>query len=245
MLVLMLTASSSAAVAFNVRSLQRGDVFAASRLLQVSFNGAANPLSRLLIVAENVAGLRERCDANIMLVATENGASNHGLIGFVEVYTPEFLASAAGKDYPERVKDMLQPYVASLAVAAAARRRGVGEALMRAVELRCAGKQLSLEVEEDNRAAVMLYERLGYSCIGRDTQARRLDGDLLFGKSVGVTKLKYIKTASVPPPAEAASSSARASWLVPQESARARSRDDSAASSRSSSSTLDGSAEET
>ena len=58
----------------------------------------------------------------------------------------------------------------SIAVAAAARGRGVGAALMRALAERAsqAGlRELRLEVRDDNTAAQQLYRRLGYQRFGR------------------------------------------------------------------------------
>ena len=52
------------------------------------------------------------------------------------MYTPEFLVSKA-PDLPSDAAKMLQPYVANLAVSAAARKQGVGSALMRACEQVC------------------------------------------------------------------------------------------------------------
>jgi ribosomal protein S18 acetylase RimI-like enzyme len=57
----------------------------------------------------------------------------------------------------------------SIAVAHVARGRGVGEALVRAVErtARALGRRrLRLEVRQDNAGAIRLYERLGYRRFG-------------------------------------------------------------------------------
>src|SRR6185312_12726679 len=57
----------------------------------------------------------------------------------------------------------------SIAVADAARGRGIGEALIGAVErtARARGsRRLRLEARQDNAAAVRLYERLGYRRFG-------------------------------------------------------------------------------
>jgi ribosomal-protein-alanine N-acetyltransferase len=57
----------------------------------------------------------------------------------------------------------------SIAVARAARGRGIGEALVRAIErtARALGRRrLRLEVRQDNAGAIRLYERLGYRRFG-------------------------------------------------------------------------------
>ena len=59
------------------------------------------------------------------------------LAGFVEMYTPEFLASKAPPDMPGDAARTLQPYIANLAVSAGVRKQGVGSALMRACEQVC------------------------------------------------------------------------------------------------------------
>ena len=67
-----------------------------------------------------------------------------------------------------------ETYVSSLAVAPAARRRGVATALMSAAEARARAdgrREVALQVEEANRAAVELYASLGYEVAGRDGRA--------------------------------------------------------------------------
>lgn len=57
----------------------------------------------------------------------------------------------------------------SIAVADVARGRGVGEALVRAIEHAAWGRgcmRLRLEVRQDNAGAIRLYERLGYRRFG-------------------------------------------------------------------------------
>jgi ribosomal protein S18 acetylase RimI-like enzyme len=57
----------------------------------------------------------------------------------------------------------------SIAVADAARGRGLGEALLTAVEgaaQRYGARRMRLEVRQDNAAAIRLYERLGYRRFG-------------------------------------------------------------------------------
>ncbi len=60
--------------------------------------------------------------------------------------------------------------ILTLAVLPAARRQGVGAALMRAAREAAAARgarRLFLEVAEDNAAAASLYERLGFVDVGR------------------------------------------------------------------------------
>ncbi len=60
------------------------------------------------------------------------------------------------------------PYIASIAVDAAARGRGIGSALLDFVEERCRGshQHLFLLVSSFNRRARRLYERRGYRQVG-------------------------------------------------------------------------------
>jgi ribosomal protein S18 acetylase RimI-like enzyme len=58
----------------------------------------------------------------------------------------------------------------SIAVQAGRAGRGVGRALLETVEARALEQgceALRLEVREDNKRAIALYERLGYRCFGR------------------------------------------------------------------------------
>jgi ribosomal protein S18 acetylase RimI-like enzyme len=58
----------------------------------------------------------------------------------------------------------------SIAVQARKAGRGVGQALLEAVEARALAEgceAVRLEVREDNKRAIGLYERLGYRCFGR------------------------------------------------------------------------------
>ena len=68
---------------------------------------------------------------------------------------------------------MLQPYLASLAVAEDARNLGIGRLLVEAAinEVECAptaraGDSLLLQVEASNVAAVRLYEACGFKILG-------------------------------------------------------------------------------
>ena len=179
-----------------VRDMRPSERASVGSLLCATFAPDSNPLSRAAIIGEHVLGLRER-HANHVLVAV--CAPDESVIGFVECYTREFLASAGAESYPERVRSLQSPYVASLAVRREMRRTGVGTALMLAVEERIrqsdpGALQVVLEVEEGDGAAIGLYEGLGYVQAGRDEHGRRLEGDVFFGRSVRVTKLEYAKT---------------------------------------------------
>ena len=191
-----------------IRDLARHDILPVAKLLQSSFACKSNPLSAALIIAENAFGLRERMSDNVLLVAVRpiydvRGACgnqtqiyNEQLVGFVELLTPEWLASDAALGYPDRVRDLKQPFIFSLAIDVDARKTGVGSALMRAVERRAAvsgATCVNLEVEEANKPALDLYRKLGYHEVGRDERGRKLVGDILFGRSERVTKLSLEK----------------------------------------------------
>ena len=49
------------------------------------------------------------------------------------------------------------------------------------------------QVEEGDEPAIALYHKLGYTFVRRE-EGRRLVGDILFGKSVKVSRLRYEKT---------------------------------------------------
>lgn len=179
----------------SIRPMERGDILPVARLLLRSFTPPTgyNVVQQSLIVAEHVLSLRERAaneDSNLMLVGRTDDAE---IIGFVEAY----VGGSGESTLPERLRQEsdLGPYVASLAVDGKFRRDGVGEALMRECETRlgAASSTVTLEVEEGNAAALRLYEKLGYSIVSRDERGQRLDGDILFGRSVRVTKLRLQK----------------------------------------------------
>lgn len=204
-----------------IRECAPADIMPVSNLLLRTFSAGLNPVQSSLIVAEHAVGLRERMQDNVMLVSTAEGGA---VCGFVEVYTPEYLVSQVGQEYPERVRKALKPYVSSLAVDASSRGAGVGAALMRAVEARpeLSARVLSLEVEDSNAAAIGLYSKLGYTLTGRDEKARKLVGDIFFGRSETVTKLWYEKSLGDRAAAGAEQqlgaqprSDQRASWLNP------------------------------
>jgi len=95
------------------------------------------------------------------------------------------------------VRQLLRPYLASLAVRSNARRRGVASSLVRGVEERVSRGPpphvLTLEVEEGDAPAIALYRKLGYDFVRRE-EGRRLVGDIFFGKSVQVSRLRFEKT---------------------------------------------------
>lgn len=70
-------------------------------------------------------------------------------------------------------------WVYYVAVSPRRRRRGIGEALMRAVEEALAGRgcpKLNLQVRSANRGAVAFYRRLGYEIEDRVSMGKRLAG---------------------------------------------------------------------
>jgi ribosomal protein S18 acetylase RimI-like enzyme len=82
--------------------------------------------------------------------------------------------------------DGVRGWIHHLAVAPAARRRGVATALMRAAEAglaRLGCPKVNLQVRADNAAVIALYRRLGYAVEDRVSLGRRLpridraDGD--------------------------------------------------------------------
>lgn len=102
-----------------IRGMLSDDVFDASRLLVNVFNEDEdiNPLSRALIIAEHVIGLRGRYSKNVILVCRRS--PGHEIIGFIEMYTPDYLATQAEENVGALQKDVtkrLQPYIANLAV---------------------------------------------------------------------------------------------------------------------------------
>ena len=177
-----------------VRDLSDKDVWQVASLLRTTFASESNALSGVAIVAEHIVGLRERRKSNIILVAV---AEETGEVqGTVECFTSAFLASQLGEGYPDRVRLRLRPYLASLAVRADARRCGVASSLVRGVEERVTRGPLphvlTLEVEEGDEPAIALYRKLGYDYVRRE-DGRRLVGDILFGRSVQVTRLRFEK----------------------------------------------------
>ena len=160
-----------------------------ARLLQGTFSADANPVSAALIVAENVAGLLERIDSNLMLVARCDGADER-VVGFVELLLPAWLASDDASSYPDRIRRQQHPCIYSLTVDPGMRTRGIATKLMRSAELQARDMGFSrivLEVEDSNDAALSLYAKLGYTEVAR-YEGRKLVGDILFGRSEAITK---------------------------------------------------------
>ena len=176
-----------------VRELRDEDLWPVALLLRTTFAAASNPASGMAIVAEHILGLRKRRSTNLVLVAADTEGE---VVGSVECFTSTFLGSQLGDHYPERVRLLLRPYLASLAVRADARRCGVATSLVGGVEERIRlgppPHILTLEVEEGDEPAIALYRKLGYSFVRRE-EGRRLNGDILFGKSVQVRRLRYEK----------------------------------------------------
>ena len=191
-------------------------------LLRNTFAAESNPASGIAIIAEHILGIRKRRSTNLILVAAAEETGE--LVGSVECFTSSFLASQLGNDYPDRIRLRMRPYLASLAVRSDARRCGVASSLVRAVEdrvlrgppphiltLEVCMRRLDIsavpppisplylryisatQVEEGDEPAIALYHKLGYTFVRRE-EGRRLVGDMLFGKSVKVSRLRYEKT---------------------------------------------------
>ena len=96
----------------------------------------------------------------VVLLACRSGTDGaESLLGFCAV---QFEQGSEGRGYG---------YVATLDVSPGERGRGVGRALMHAVEqsvLEHGGRGMLLHVFVENTAAVRLYERLGYARVRRE-----------------------------------------------------------------------------
>lgn len=108
--------------------------------------------------------LQQRLRVNHVLVAT---AQNGKVVGSVEVHTPQYQQKQAKGLYTPEQLAKLQPYLASLAVRKDMRGRGIGRKLVEAAveavrSSSYTGKYMLLGVEENNTAAVRLYERCGF-----------------------------------------------------------------------------------
>ena len=90
---------------------------------------------------------------NYKATASEAATSPNSLLGFVAM---------SGAGVGQR-----PAWIITLGVANHAQRRGIGEALMHAVESRSRAKCLQLTVRAGNQAARQLYEKLGYSFVNR------------------------------------------------------------------------------
>ena len=181
------------------------DALPVSRLIDDAFLPAEgyNPLQRAAIIAETFFSLNERASnsSNLMLVCCGVEDSSK-IMGFVEC----FLGGAGKNTLPKRLRGLDHPHISSLAVDASMRRRGIAESLVRAIEEDVVRgfekdaaeqqrkKKISLEVEEDNDAALGLYtDKLGYEVTHRDADGRKLVGDVFFGRSERCVKLTLEK----------------------------------------------------
>ena len=176
--------------AFVIRPLQQRDLLPTSKLLLRAFEPAQpyNPVQRALIVGENLLSLRERAAGDNLLLV---GTASDEIVGFVEAY----LGGAGAQTLPERLRSGSGPYVASLAVDPSFRGRGLGSALMQECEARIGDRgavSVALEVEEGDEV-LSFYQKLGYAVTKRDGAARKLEGDIFFGRSVACPRLRSEK----------------------------------------------------
>ena len=89
----------------------------------------------------------------------------------------------------------LSPLLTNLAVKKSARRSGVGSRLLSTCEdvvttkWEPSYKELTLQVEEDNKNAIEFYEKRGYKTLYADKTAKRFDTTGLFLRKVRSTKI--------------------------------------------------------
>ncbi len=105
-----------------------------------------------LVLARAFIAERLRRDESVIFIARDGGS--HKALGFTQLY-PMFSSVAARRIW----------VLNDLFVAPQARRRNVGKALMeaaRAFAAETGALRLVLETAEDNHAAQMLYDSLGY-----------------------------------------------------------------------------------
>lgn len=181
--------------AATTRPFERDDTWPATALLVDVFSRELNPMQRSLVRLEHVIGLSERYGKTAVFVAVVPDEEG-GIVGFVEMFTSSYLATSLPVGTPVHVATRLKPYIASLAVQERARGRGVGEALVRACEdaaLASGQRSVQIQVESTNDVALRLYARLGYRVVNMDSRAKKLVGDVLFGRSVTITKLTLEK----------------------------------------------------
>lgn len=77
--------------------------------------------------------------------------------------------------------------ICNVAVDASARRRGVGTAILNAIENECMEKgalELYLEVNERNEGAIALYQKNGYSITGKRPRYYGSDSAILMKKEI-------------------------------------------------------------
>mmetsp|Transcript_9723 Transcript_9723/g.31276 ORF Transcript_9723/g.31276 Transcript_9723/m.31276 type:complete len:209 (-) Transcript_9723:143-769(-) len=157
-----------AALSASTRSLAKADIWTVSGLLVDVFSRELNPMQQVLVRLEHVVGLSQRHGQTALFVCTANsmGASDDSVVGFVEMFTAPYLASALPVGTPVHIANRLKPFIASLAVHEDARGRGIGEALVRACEdaaVASGQRSVQIQVECGNEVALRLYARLGYT----------------------------------------------------------------------------------
>ena len=122
------------AMGMEISALRTADLLPAAQLLLDAFterdDDKVNALSRPFIFAEHILGLSQRRHQNVLLACRVD----QDVIGLVEMYTPEFLASQIPDVPPQYSIKMLRPYIANLAVKSAARKQGVASALIQRCE---------------------------------------------------------------------------------------------------------------
>lgn len=175
---------------FKIRALAPPDILPVSRLLLEAF---APPrgysfMRRALLRARSAQGLRKRRDSNVFFVATIAGK----VVGFLEVYSPDYLARKARLVNSEQMHSLPKPYMTSLAVSGCSQRQGIGDALVQAAEGEARKRKwpsLTLKVDESNHAALALYIARGFTVFRRFAEEHDFTGDGLLGRKPHVMRL--------------------------------------------------------
>ena len=197
-------ATTSAAA--TIRSCTRAHVLGLCLLNVATFPPSTEqprPTRALPRVAASWYHLQKRLHLNHVLVAMDESDS---IVGSVEVHTAAYMLSQPKNNLTQEQADVLQPYLASLAVRDDMRGRGIGKALVQAAldEARAVSQRpdehLLLQVEASNVPALRLYERCGFKVISAP------------GCQIAVMRRRLHERAARAPSTPPASS-VRASWL--------------------------------